>query len=298
MLFTSPLLPEDYERFAPAFLAENSECSELSFNTTYLWQGSFASAACMHGSRLILKSTAGHHCAYSFPIGGGELAPAIDAISEDAAENGCPLVIRCITPENRQKLEDAFPGRFVFSENRDAFEYVYTAEALAELSGKKLHAKRNHINRFISEYDWSFAPLTPADIPECRSMSRVWASENEGKSGIGFYMDLAALETAFRDYEKLSLIGGVLRVSGKIAAFTIGSKINTDTFDVHFEKAFTGIDGAYTMINREFVRYVRSIMPDIKYINREDDMGSEGLRKAKLSYHPDHMVLKYTAREK
>ena len=96
-------------------------------------------------------------------------------------------------------------------------------------------------------------------------------------------------------FEALGLEGGLIRINGSVAAFTIGDRLNGDTYDVHFEKAYAGIQGAYAMINREFARWVREHHPDIKYLNREEDMGVEGLRKAKESYYPDLLLEKYTA---
>lgn len=123
-----------------------------------------------------------------------------------------------------------------------------------------------------------------------RSLSREGEAEERdlGDEGI-------ALRTAMEYYDQLGLEGGLIRVYGEVVAFTMGDFLTRDTFDVHFEKAYSELQGAYAMINREFARWVRAKHPEIKYLNREDDMGVEGLRKAKESYYPDLMVEKYAA---
>ena len=126
-------------------------------------------------------------------------------------------------------------------------------------------------------------------------MSQAWAEEMYRLHGRTNPEEQLALKRAFQDFDFLGLEGGLLRTKGEVVAFTIGEKQNGDTYTVHFEKAFSRVRGAYPMINREFVRYVRQLYPEVVYINREDDMGMENLRKAKRSYYPDFMVEKYTA---
>ena len=171
---------------------------------------------------------------------------------------------------------------------------------LAELGGKKLHAKRNHINRFVENNPtWTYEEITPATLPECLEMDKEWYRRSLQREGDAEERDLGdegiALRTAMEHYEELGLEGGLIRVYGEVVAFTIGDRLSADTYDVHFEKAYGELQGAYAMINREFARWVRARHPEIRYLNREDDMGVEGLRKAKKSYYPDLMVEKHTA---
>ena len=126
-------------------------------------------------------------------------------------------------------------------------------------------------------------------------MNEGWTEELERLRGRTNPEERLALELAFRNFDTLGLEGGLLRVNGEVVAFTIGEKQNADTYTVHFEKAFPEVQGAYPMINREFVRYITKLHPEMLYINREDDMGMENLRKAKRSYYPDLMVEKYMA---
>jgi hypothetical protein len=198
--------------------------------------------------------------------------------------------MQSLSPEDVRKTEEYFPALFDFAPQTNLFDYIYSAEKLATLSGKKLHAKRNYINRFEAAYKWSFRPISEANIEDCRLLDRLWARERatEGEE--------AVIDRVLTEYRELSLDGGVLYVDEAPIAFTLGERVCRDTFIVHFEKAVAEIEGAYPMINREFVRHVLDKYPEIRYINREEDMGLENLRKAKRSYHPEFMVEKYKAR--
>ncbi len=229
---------------------------------------------------------------FSWPLGTcrspEKLGCVIEVILEESQYRSFRLT--SIPPEGVKMLEAIYPGKFTFTALSDLFDYVYSAQKLSDLSGKKLHAKRNHINRFISEYNWSYESVTSDNIDDCAEILKMWNSEgNEQAEG-----EETAIKTAFRDFEPLELIGGLLYTEGKPVAFAIGEKLSSDTFVVHFEKAIAETTGAYSMINREFVRHIMRVYPDTKYINREEDMGIAGLRKAKLSYNPVKMVKKYT----
>ena len=239
-------------------------------------------------------------CSYMYPAGAGDVTGVIRALAEDADRRGEPLRLVCLTPQQAAGLEERFPGRFDFMPNRDGYDYLYEIDRLADLGGKKLHAKRNHINRFIENNPtWVYEELTPAGLAECLEMDEEWyrrslpPEERTRPRELG--AEGVALRTAAEHYEALGLEGGILRVYGEVVAFTMGDRLSSDTFDVHFEKAYGELQGAYAMINREFARQVRSCHPEIRYLNREDDLGVEGLRKAKESYYPDLMVEKHTA---
>lgn len=201
------------------------------------------------------------------------------------------------------RLEEEFPDRFTFEPDRDAFDYLYSVEKLAELSGKKLHAKRNHINRFCENLpDWEFEPLTADNRTECRAMEEAWLSAKlnrvEGERQSQLLREHDAVCDGLEHLEKLGLSGGLIRAGGRVVAFSLGSRLGRDVYDVHFEKAFDDIQGAYSAINREMARYVRKRYPEVVWIDREDDMGLEGLRKAKLSYHPSRLAEKFTVTER
>ena len=152
------------------------------------------------------------------------------------------------------------------------------------LAGKKLHGKRNHINKFKKTYeDWSYEPLSDENMEECFQMALKWRNENGCEDNPEKNAEMCVALNALRLYKEMGQVGGVLRVNKEVAAFTIGERLCDDTFVVHIEKAFADIDGAYPMINQQFVQHE---CMEYRYVNREDDAGSEGLRKAKLSYRP------------
>ena len=179
----------------------------------------------------------------------------------------------------------------------DEADYVYESEKLATLSGKKMHGKKNHVNRFRKEFEgrWSYESMKKENLEECFQMALKWRKENGCNDDTDKNAEMCVTMNALRLFEELDLKGGILRIDGKIVAFTIGEPICPDTFVVHIEKAYADVPGAYTMINQQFVEHE---CMDYKYVNREDDAGSEGLRKAKLSYKPVFMVEKGHVHEK
>ena len=222
------------------------------------------------------------------------------ALKEEADRRGQPLRLVCLTPRQMEELDRLFPGKFIYEADRDGYDYLYEIDRLADLPGKKLHNKRNHISRFLDNNpSWVYEEITPESLPECLEMDKEWYRRSMIREGAAEERDLGdegrALRLAMAHYHELGLEGGLIRVYGEVVAFTMGDVLSSDTFDVHFEKAYGELQGAYALINREFARWVRARHPGIKYLNREDDMGVEGLRKAKESYYPDLMVEKHSA---
>jgi len=290
MLKLSPVSISDKEWIDKIVFADGSGSADYNFGNIYVWANLCNPQVGSVGDRLIIKLNYGGKLCFSCPVGTGPIAPAVEAMKELAESECFPFAICGVTEKYKALLEKEFPGVFTFTPERDRFDYVYSASRLASLEGKKLHAKRNHINRFIQQNNWSFSRLTSDDFPECRELLRDWESGEKGTDA-----EHDAIERALSEFDALNFVGGVLHANSRIVAFTIGELISHDTFDVHFEKAYTDVNGAYPMINREFVRYVLSVYPDVKYINREEDLGIENLRKAKLSYSPEFLLEKYIA---
>ena len=199
-----------------------------------------------------------------------------------------------LSKEMAEKSEQNVGDRLSFFHDRDMDNYIYFSEKLANLSGKKLHSKRNHINNFMKNYNYEFLTLNDDNLKDVISFLYNWYEKKmlEDETVIN---EKNAIENALSYYKELGLRGALLKVSDKVIAFSMGDKRNDEMAVIHFEKADTDYVGAYTVINRDFVRNCWS---DVKYINREDDMGIEGLRKSKLSYYPDILLEVYTAVEK
>ncbi len=280
---------------------EGSRACEYNFANIYLWSTAYPQKIARAGDRLVVQMLGGEGLCHLFPAGSGPLGPALELAGADARGNGVPLTLICVTEEQKAALEAEFPGRFAFEADRDGWDYLYRVDKLAELTGKKLHSKRNHIHRFCERYpDWMFEPITEENLPDCLEMEREWfrLQCEAGRVDRTLHSEREAVLIALGHLDALGMTGGLIRAEGKVLAFSLGSLTAPDCYNVHFEKAFGDIQGAYTVINRELARWVRDHLPGVEYLNREDDMGLEGLRKAKLSYYPDLLVEKYIAREK
>ena len=206
------------------------------------------------------------------------------------------LRISGITEEYRAIMEELYPDQFEFREDEPLYDYIYDIEKMSTYSGKKLHGKKNHCNRFEADYQWEFVPITREWIPRCITMLDDWMEKNSERLLPSIQEEYVSILRAFNAYEELGVFGGVLLANDKVVGFSVAEKISSDTADIHFEKAYTDINGAYPMVCREMARMIRQRYPEIRYINREDDMGMESLRKSKLSYRPVCLIKKYTAR--
>ena len=296
MIELHPVTLEDKAWIDPLVWAEGSSSADFNFGNIYLWDTSFHQLVGRLNDRVIVMPCYDTVPFFAWPVGTGDLAPVMAELEKYSREKHIPFTLRGVTAEHLPLLPRLFGDRYTTEPERDLWDYIYSAEKLDTLSGKKLHGKRNHINRFESENDWTFSPLSHDDFSDCMTLLDEWNTLNpEGDDeDVGADDEYAAIRRAFEHYDALGLEGGILRVDGKPVAFTMGEPVCEHTFVVHFEKANADLNGAYPMINREFVRYIRGKYPKIQWINREDDMGHESLRQSKQSYHPDHMVEKYT----
>ncbi len=267
---------------------------EYSFANLYLWGRQCVAA--VHGCFGFFSHFYGRSV-YPFPIGSGDKKAVIVHYLEDAKKRGIPCRITGVTEADRLRMESWFPGQFRFRNDRNGADYVYAIDDLADLRGRKYQKKRNHVNKFHTTHpDCQALPLTPALIPQAQAMVEAWYARREETDPAGDYMlEKRAISRAFRHFEQLGMEGLVLMEQGEILAMTMGSRLSPDTFDIHFEKAREDVDGAYAAINCEFARYLRLRHPELKFLDREEDMGLEGLRKSKLSYLPHHMTEKYWA---
>ena len=282
---------EDYDQIL--FSGPSRGC-EYSFANLYLWgrqEVAFLGDCVVFFSHFFGKSV------YPYPIGTGDRRKAVEAVMADAKERGIPCRISCMTPAEAQELESWFPGKFLFRPDRDGFDYVYAIDDLADLKGRKFQTKRNHLNRFSQDHpDCVSVPLDGENLEAARNMVEQWYKVRIAEDPHGEYMlEQIALDRALRRYDALKMDGLMLVDDGEVLAVTMGSRMSPDTMDIHFEKAREDVDGAYAAVNCEFARYLRMKYPELKYLNREDDMGLEGLRKAKLSYQPHHFEEKYYA---
>ena len=285
--------PEDKHLYDPFLRYCAERGCEYSFTNMYLWG---RQKATLHQGNLAFFCQFNRKSVYKFPLG-DDLKPTLDAIISDSQKRGIPCRLTCLTASDKKMLENWYPEQFYFQPDRDSYDYVYGVDALADLKGKKLQRKRNHCNRFWDTYpECVAAPITDENVAQVEKMLEDWyAAKLAADPTASFYLEQAAIHRALQHRKELEMEGLVLLCDGKVIAMTMGSALSSDTFDIHFEKAAEDYDGAYAAINREFARYLREKYPRLQWLNREDDMGLEGLRKAKLSYYPDRLIEKWWA---
>ena len=265
---------------------------EYSFAKLFFWLSHHSRIARV-GDFLCIRTCYGGKCSYFYPAGQGDVASVLEQLQKDAESIGAPFLLRGVTEDDRAELETLDPKKFEFTPLRDTFDYTYPVEKLANLAGKKLQSKRNHINRFLAELEqWHTEELTHEHLPAVLEMLKKWYENRADAKSLT--TERSALETALFRREYLGMEGIVLFAGSDMVAFSMGNRISPKVFDVNFEKAFAEIPGAYPLVNREFARYIAGKYPEVELLNREDDMGLEGLRKAKESYYPD-LLVKYQA---
>jgi uncharacterized protein len=186
------------------------------------------------------------------------------------------------------------PGNaFDLLPDEDDADYVYLVSDLAELHGERYHKKRNLIQQCLESYPCRYEELTPALVPECAEMQRRWCQTRNCDVDPGLCHEAVAVATLFRHYQELNLIGGVIRIGGVVQAFAVGEALSPGTAVCHFEKAMPDFHGLSQVINCWFAKFA---LAGFEFVNREQDLGVPGLRQAKQSYHPHHMVRKFTVR--
>ena len=266
---------------------------DLTFANLYSWHFLYHTQVAEWGGFLIFRFNADEHLAYMFPIGQGDLDAAIRLMQADACAQEKPFLLLGVCKDFVDQIHIGEEEGFVVTNNRDHADYIYLRESLAQLNGKKLQPKRNHVNKFIRLYpDYEYLPLVPEMIPQCLSLVRQWGDDklaiNERRA---VQSEAHSIERALTHMSQLDILGGALFVAGRMIAFTYGAPINKNTFDVCVEKADTTFEGAYAVINKEFAAHLPE---QYVYVNREEDLGLEGLRKAKLSYQPWIVLEKYS----
>lgn len=226
---------------------------------------------------------------FVFPSGEGDYRELFSEMRSFSDSLGKPLRICGVTDNSLPLFEELFPQQYTAELDRDGCDYIYYSSDLINLSGKKYHGKRNHLAKF-NKLDYEFAAITEKDFDDCILFSTETYNSKFDGNDHSYIAEQFAINTYFSYFNELGLKGGIIRVDGKVAAVTIGEQLNSDTFCVHIEKADTCYNGIYAGINNCFAKKYAS---DLTYINREEDLGLDGLRKSKLSYHPAFLLNKY-----
>ena len=276
--------------------AHSMNC-EYTFGNIFVWRTAYVTRIYHYKNFLLIRYGRGADIAYSPPVGIGDFADAVRALQADAAANGVTLRLLGVTESYRALLDADFPGKFTYAYSDNYNDYIYSVEKMATLSGKKYHGKRGHISYFKKANPvWQFEVLTPEIVGECIALHTSWIDDKDQTEqkteDADFSLEFEAVLSAFDNYRALGFVVGLIRVGGKVIAYTMGEPHSKDCFVTHFEKAPADMRGAFPMINQEFTRQCLS---GYTYVNREEDLGLEGLRKAKQSYRPEIFLEKCVA---
>lgn len=270
--------------------AQSFNC-EYNFGNIFVWKTVYSTLICHYKDFFICRWGKGDDILYSLPIGTGDFKEAVEQIIADAESLGIKPRIYGVTAHYKALLEESFGTAFSFEYDASMNDYIYSVEKMASLRGKKYHGKRNHITNFKKNNPaWSFEKITKDNINDCIELHTGWIENHADDEDYSF--EFEAVLTAFENYDALEFVGGLLRIDGKAVAYTFGEKQSDRVFVTHFEKAPAEIQGAYPIINQEFTK---NCLMDFEYVNREEDLGIEGLRKAKQSYNPEILLEKCVA---
>ncbi|MGI6264606.1 MAG: DUF2156 domain-containing protein [Acutalibacteraceae bacterium] len=275
----------------PLLKSRGFDGCELTFATLFLWRDFYHNELVEADGCLFIRSRDPHDpgaISFSAPLK-GDLQTAIPALRQYARATGRPLTLYGSRRNLTDELERLFPGEFALIPSPEDFDYVYKAEDLRDLSGRRYHGKRGHIAAFSKRYDWRYEPVDDGNLSEVLAAADAWYAAHRPLDA-----SLAAEQNGLRDLlrlrQKLDVRAGLIRVDGNVVAFTCGAPVSDEEFDVLIEKALPDYADAYPVINRKFVAHE---LNGFRYVNRENDMGLDGLRQAKLSYHPDHLIEKF-----
>lgn len=266
--------------------------SDISFGNLFIWRHArLIEYAILHDCLVIQTTYKGQNPFLFFPIGAGDKLSTLKKLKNYYDSKGIPFCFHSLEKHNLEMLESIF-GSVKSHLNRDRSDYIYLTQNLISLAGRKYHKKKNHLNRFFEEYaGFSFEEISAANLSDLKAVWDVWSGDIES-SDVGRVNESVGIRDVFEHYTELGFRGGLLRFMGKIIAFSFGEILSSDICVIHIEKADINYRGAYQAINQQLLLHCFS---DVKYVNREEDLGIEGLRKAKMSYNPDIILEKFEA---
>ncbi len=294
MIFTPIAL--EHKPLLDPYLTPKGEhpLSDFSFTNLFIWRFAREISYCVIDEFLLLKTCypkSEPYFFYPFELS-ARSAEERRGVLEILLSHYPKATFKSLSKDQAQELEEFFPKRFHISPNRDRFDYVYSIPELIALSGRKYHKKKNHLNKFFQTYpDFVFELITPSNALEVEQTYQKWYEQNPNKDE-ALESEKKGIFSCLQNLSSLSIIGGLIRVDGEIVAFSLGEAIDQSNVVMHIEKANTSILGIYQAINQQFLANAFS---SHQWVNREEDLGIEGLRKAKLSYQPHFLLEKYEA---
>lgn len=289
----TPLDISHREVFEKHFLEMQPKISELNFTEIFAWHRIRDTKITMHNCSLMLQlNKSGKKYLYP-PLGSSCSGKSLAGVLEHCLKENPGIYFYGFDSAGALKAEES--GKLSVTEDRDNADYVYRKDDLINLPGRKYDGKRNHLKNFYRNNDFEFIPVMPDMLPEIMEFQERWCRDRGCEDDLSLKNESAAVMEVLGSFEKLNVFGAVIKINGKIKAFTAASELNRDTAVVLFEKGDPEVRGIYQAINKEFCE---KMLTKYIYVNREQDSGDEGLRKAKLSYNPDHLVSKYVVKLK
>lgn len=287
--FRKPTL-DDIDNIKHALKYVKHNACDYTPTNIIMWGDEYNTEIAFDDSDLYIKYNVDGMTFFGIPFVMTGMKKGIENLIKYTEDNNIELAIGDVEPEIFAIIDRIYPGQFKVTYQRDGADYVYNIKDMAELSGKKYHGKKNHINKFMKTYNnWCYEKMSDDNINECIDMVKEWRAKNVCVDDVEKADEICIMINSIKNRERLGLIGGLIRANDRVVAVTLGGAINDEMFDINFEKAFSDVPGAYPMINQQFI--INELM-NYKYVNREEDMGLDGLRKAKESYLPEFMVQK------
>jgi hypothetical protein len=260
--------------------------SELTFTSLLAWKDARLTSVLEIGDSIVLISKKDKGLAlFGPPLGPLSITDALEVVQ---AKTEIPVIACERIPEEIALSIDASQAEIM--EDRNNFDYVYYNNDLAELKGRKYHKKRNLIAQCLGNYRCTYEEITHEIIPEIKEMQDRWCAQRNCENIPLLCHEYKAINNILDNAEELDIIGGAIRIDGTVQAYTIASALNKNTAAIHFEKAMPEFKGLYQLINQWFCQ---NSLASFKFVNREQDVGIGGIRRAKESYFPDHMIRKY-----
>lgn len=292
-LVFKPITLNSLSEIAPYLPQQSYRTCDFSIGGIYMWVDYFGyEYAICHDTLFIRGGEEDHlqNTAFAVPVGTLDLKESIPLLGAYCRQHGQALILSAVPEPAAQTIAELY-GCPV-TELPDWGDYLYRASDLATLVGHRFNKKRNRVNKFKSTYpDFQYEPVTAQNLPELKAFFDRYMQAYHKDSELFAYEE-SKVAQVLREYDRLPFEGGLLRVGGEIAAFSVGEVVN-DTLIVHIEKARKDIVGAYEAINYFYSAQMAETHPEVQYINREDDAGDPGLREAKLSYNPETILKKY-----
>lgn len=289
-----PLGLEDKEIFQRLLRDYQPETSELTFTNLLIWKNFYKFSWSLERDWLLIISGSADGRNWALPPVGpasrAEICKKLFKWFRDAQGIESPSIERA---DNRLVAELFRSPEFIIEPQRDHFDYVYRSEDLIHLAGSKYQAARNHLHHVRRSYAYAYEPLQERHLSACMELAGIWCDLKRCAEDLSLLGEWEAVRASLQNFRDLPLQGGVILIADQVEAFTLGELLNKETAVVHIEKANPLISGLYAAINQEFCQHSWSQVP---FLNREQDLGVPGLRTAKMSYHPHHLVEKFRIR--